>query len=368
MKSGERLRATYEFQPVDHLFRREFGIWPEAIEKWKAQGLPDNYEEVNLFNFDPPGAVDVGLGLGWCEPPFLPAYEEKIVTKEGATEIIQDAAGRWLRVFEGRRHGFMPTYIRHAVTCMKDWEEEVAPRLDPSTPERYAGLAAKCENAQQRRADEDIMVRQGMVGAYMFLRSLMGPEDVLFAFHDQPDLIRAMMARWTEVMDAGLERLQSMAAIDELAIGEDICYNHGPLISPDMIREFLLPHYQQVVGNARRRQKRRLFFHVDTDGWAAPAIPLYLEAGMDVMSPFEVASGCDVVAMGRDWPDLVMMGGIDKRLLAAGKEAIEEHLQHIIPPMVERGGYIPTCDHGVPLEVDFDDYLYYRRRICELDH
>ncbi len=53
MKPGERIRATYAFQPVDHLVRRGFYIWGEAIEKWKRQGLPDDYEQKNLFEFDP---------------------------------------------------------------------------------------------------------------------------------------------------------------------------------------------------------------------------------------------------------------------------------------------------------------------------
>ena len=46
-----------------------------------------------------------------------------------------------------------------------------------------------------------------------------------------------------------------------------------------------------------------------------------------------------------------MAGGIDKRVLAAGKDAIDDYLERIIPAMVERGGYIPTCDHGVPDDV-----------------
>ena len=79
MNAGERWRATYDFRPVDHLVRREFYIWGEAIERWKAEGLPPDYDERNLFNFDPWGQADVGLSLGWCEPPFRPAYEEKVV-------------------------------------------------------------------------------------------------------------------------------------------------------------------------------------------------------------------------------------------------------------------------------------------------
>lgn len=30
------------------------------------------------------------------------------------------------------------------------------------------------------------------------------------------------------------------------------------------------------------------------------------------------------------------------------------------------GGYIPTCDHGVPSNVSYANYLHYRRRCLEL--
>ena len=106
---------------------------------------------------------------------------------------------------------------------------------------------------------------------------------------------------------------------------------------------------------------------IDTDGDARPAIPVYQEAiGMDAMSPFEVASGCDVVEIGRQYPGLMMGGGIDKRVLAQGREAIDRHLEYIIPTMRERGGYVPMCDHGVPAEVPYEDYVYYRKRVVEL--
>jgi len=368
MNAGERIRATYEFREVDHLVRREFYIWEEAIERWKKEGLPADYQEKNLFKFDPAAMVNAGANLGWCEPPFLPLYEEKVIKDEGRTEIIQDAAGRWIRVFEGRRHGFMPDYVKHAVTSEEDWEKDVLPRLDPDNAKRYEGLREKSEEAGKWQKNDQVMVQQLMIGGYMYLRSLVGPEGLLYAFHDQPQLLHKMMKHWAGLMDKGLEAVQAHITIDEIGLGEDICYNHGLLISPDMIREFLLPYYQEVIGKARRRQRERLYLYVDTDGWVGPAIDLYLEAGMDLMSPFEVASGCDVVKIGAKWPNLIMAGGIDKRVLAQGKEEIDEHLEYIIPAMVERGGYIPTCDHGVPDDVSFENYLYYRKRMCELDH
>ncbi len=52
---------------------------------------------------------------------------------------------------------------------------------------------------------------------------------------------------------------------------------------------------------------------------------------MDVMSPFEVAAGCDVVRTGQQYPDLAIFGGIDKRVLAQGRAAIDDMLERIIP-------------------------------------
>jgi uroporphyrinogen decarboxylase len=87
---------------------------------------------------------------------------------------------------------------------------------------------------------------------------------------------------------------------------------------------------------------------------------------MDCMLPFEVASNCDVVEIGWQYPDLVMSGGIDKRVLAEGKDAIDRMVDRIIPTMRARGGYIPTCDHGVPEEVTLENYTHYRKRMLEL--
>jgi uroporphyrinogen-III decarboxylase len=203
----------------------------------------------------------------------------------------------------------------------------------------------------------------------MYLRALMGPEAVLYMFHDAPDLVHDCMAAWFHLADAVTARHQQHVTIDEVFFGEDICYKHGPLISPDMIREFLLPYYQQFVRNVQRRQidrSRHLYVHIDTDGDARPVIPIYQGMGMDVMSPFEVAAGCDVVEIGRQHPQLALFGGIDKRVLAAGKGAIDRHVEHILPVMRQRGGYIPTCDHGVPEEVSYENYLHYRKRCVEL--
>lgn len=367
MTAGERLRATYEFRPVDHLYRTEFYIWQEAIDRWKSEGLPDDWGERNIFCFDPQAIFHTGVNLGWCEPPFLPAFEDKVIETRGDYEIVQDSAGRIIKVFKGRRHGFMPDYLQHPVSSMAGWEA-IAPRLDATSPERWRGLEQTVLAAKASADAVDGLMHQRLIGGYMYLRALIGPEDLLYMLHDQPEVIHAAMRAWYELADAALARVQAVVELDEIFIAEDICYNHGLLISPDMVREFLTPYYGQMLSNARGRQRGRIVFHVDTDGDCRPAIPVYAELGLGKMSPFEVASGCDVVEIGRQYPELVMYGGIDKRVLAAGRDAIDAHLRHILPPMLDRGGYHPTCDHGVPDDVSFESYMHYRRRVCELDH
>jgi uroporphyrinogen decarboxylase len=223
--------------------------------------------------------------------------------------------------------------------------------------------------AARDSAGKGLMIQQNLIGGYMYLRSLIGPADLLYAFHDLPGLIHDCMSAWFDLADAVIARHQEHVTIDEIYFAEDICYNHGPLISPAMMREFLLPYYRQIIDNLKARQidpTRHLYVQIDTDGFAPPTIPLYREIGMDAMSPFEVASGCDVVQIGREWPHLAIFGGIDKRVLAQGREAIDRMVERILPAMRERGGYIPTCDHGVPEEVPYEDYLHYRERCVEL--
>jgi len=359
------LRDTYAITPGLRLIRTEFGYY--CLDEWKKQGMPENVPFDKLFDYDRGGWHSLGQ-LGWCEAALSPVFETKVIEDRGEHEVVQDFAGRHVLFFTGRRDGFMPEYIGHPVTDMKSWEENIKWRMDPTTPARYADLAKRMEAAKAAAA-EGFMIQQGLIGGYMYLRSLMGPEALLYAVYDMPEVIHACMEQWFKLADVVIAKHQEHVTIDEIYFAEDICYNHGPLISPDMMRRFLFPYYQQLITNLKRRQidkTRHLFLQIDTDGDCRPVIPVYKEIGMDSMSPFEVASGCDVVEIGRQYPDLAIRGGIDKRVLASGRKAIDEMLERILPAMRKRGGYIPCCDHGVPAEVPYEDYLYYRKRCVEL--
>jgi hypothetical protein len=320
-----------------------------------------------VFGFDEEANAFMRGALGWCEPAFYPAIEQKVLDSSGDYDIVRDAAGRTVKNLKKNGYYTMPTFLKHAVANDADWHEEIAPRLDPKTPGRWATFQIDVAKTRSE-CDKGKFVSLRGVGGYMYLRSLVGPEGICYMLVDNPALVHKMMQAWLALADEVSARHQQCYEFDEVFLGEDICYNHGLLISPDMVREFLFPYYRQLLSNIRSRQKRRLYFQIDTDGQTAEFVDLYLEIGLDMISPFEVAAGNDLLQYARKYPNLIILGGIDKRILAAGPREIDGYLRKFIPPLAKRGGYIPTCDHGVPANVSLANYMHYRKRIMELDH
>lgn len=362
--SVKKYRDFYAIKPDAPIYMREFGYY--SLEKWMADGHLKDYGELHrLCGFDDAATADIS-GLGWCEAEFQPQFETKVLEDRGDYELAQDNAGRGILFFKGRRNGFMPEYVSHPVTDMKSWEENCKWRLCPDA-KRLAAEEAGAAHLAETVAATGRMVSQRVIGGYMYLRSLIGPLELPLMFYDNPELIHDCMKTWLNLADAVCAVHQKHLTFDELFLAEDICYKVSSLISPDMMREFLFPYYKQLISNIKSRQGdgRHLFIQIDTDGYAECVIDLYREIGMDAMSPFEAAAGCDVVRVGEKYPGLVISGGIDKRVLAQGRDAIGRMLDRIMPVMRRRGGYVPTCDHGVPEEVPFDDYIYFRQRLLE---
>ena len=57
------------------------------------------------------------------------------------------------------------------------------------------------------------------------------------------------------------------------------------------------------------------------------------------------------------------MGGIDKRVLAKDKDAIEREVLSKVPWLCLQGGFFPQVDHLVPPDVSLENYVYYAQLI-----
>jgi len=262
----------------------------------------------------------------------------------------------------------MPLFVKSPVESRDEWENTVKPNLNPNTPERWVELdEVKMNKIGLRVKDGTAVFTAHVIGGYMYLRSLCGPENLLYLFYDDPGLLHDMMKVWLNLAITCLTKLQDYIPFFNLYIGEDIAYKTGPLISPEMVEQFLMPYYRELFQTLKSRQKEFIHIELDSDGNSDILMPLYIENGITALSPCEVAANCDLVAYREKYPQLVMGGGIDKRVLSKGKDEIKREVDRVISSMKDKGGYIPMCDHGVPPDVSFEKYLFYREYITSID-
>ena len=146
-------------------------------------------------------------------------------------------------------------------------------------------------------------------------------------------------------------------------IWEDMAYKNGPMISPEFCEKYLLNRYKKLVNFYKDLGVDRIV--VDSDGDVEKLIPIWKEAGINGILPFEAKAGNNVEELTEQWPEMVFIGGIDKHEIAKGKEAIDGELNRRLRPILSsgRGKYIPSLDHYIPPEISLEDYCYYRNRV-----
>ena len=99
---------------------------------------------------------------------------------------------------------------------------------------------------------------------------------------------------------------------------------------------------------------------VDSDGNNDVLMDLFLEPGVDMMMPFEIAADQCPLRMRELYGDrLVIVGGIDKREISKGPEAIRAEVLGKVPELLKRGGYVPCIDHSTPPDISFDHWRYF---------
>ncbi len=380
MNTRERFLSIMTFQEPGSL-KWEFGYWAGTLRRWykeglpKKRGIPDHladgtgvlaesagaslgrytdYDAHEYFHLDP-HFVRVPLAMG-----AVPPFEEKIIEDHGTWSIWQDPEGCLRKDFKNRAG--VPMFIRGPVQTREDWERYKAERLQPTLkgrlPENWPQLVK-----EYRQRDYPIGLGQ-LYGFFGTPRNLFGVEELLIKYYQDPDLMIDINNYLADFWIALFDQVLKEITVDAVLIWEDMCYRSGPLISPEMFRQFIMPGYKKLTSFARDHGIRVI--EVDSDGDIWKLIPLWLESGVTALYPFEVASNMNVVEVRKQFPKLAIHGGIDKRALIEGKEAIDRELEAKVPFMLKHGGYVPTVDHLVPMDVPFAHFKYYREKLNQM--
>jgi len=368
----ERFWRTMRFQPVDRL--PWWADWLGPWERWRREGLPLPPDvntrvdfkawSVEYFHFDGMysafwGIPRVPVNVGIC-----PGFAREVLEEGNTYRVIQQGNGVVVRQFADPGGSLVSTqFLRHPIETRADWERFRDEHLDPDAPGRYPEPAHWDDMVRAwRELDVPLSIDGGSF--YGFLRDWIGVENLSYMLYDDPELVREMMDYLGDFFVRVLHRALHEVEIDFAMFWEDMCFKTGPLLSPEMFRELVLPNYRKVTSFLVEHGVELSW--VDCDGNIEVLIPLWIEGGVRGFYPLEVASGMDAAALRAQYgQEIVMWGNVDKRALAAGKEAIDAEIARLAP-VAAQGGFIPLVDHGVPDDVPLENYMYYleqRRRI-----
>lgn len=350
MNARERFHATMHYLPRDRAPIMDFGFWAETLVIWEEQGYPKGANPDCFFGMDPQ----------WITAPISvmlhPGFEPTVLEDRGETRIVRDGDG--VIKEEGKFLGSIPRHLDHTLKDRPSWEREFKPRLDGTRPDRYPSNWADYV-AKYKDPARDYPLGIPIGSLYGKIRDWMGMENLSMLVYDDRKLFEEMVETVADCIIASITpALESGIAFEYASMWEDMCYRAGPLLSPKVFREVLVPHYRRITSLLRKYGVDVVV--LDCDGDISLLIPLWMEGGVNVMFPIEVGTwGADPVAMRQKYgKDLLMIGGVSKRILAGPKEGIRREVERLTP-LVEEGGYIPTPDHRVPPDVPLDNYIYY---------
>jgi len=339
---------------------------------WRKQGLSEEQEK-NWHSFvgaDP----SMGIGKIYCGP--LPPFEEKVLEERGNIRIWIDSWGvKRLDAINQPTAGFATRkYIEFPVKCPADFEE-MKKRFDPKTPERLGPSEAE-KQAASKNPDgyrlhqggsywyerieicnkSDVPVAICVPGLYWTVRDWTGFEGLAMMFYDQPKLVHEMMEYWTWFLMTLLDEPLSKIKVDSVMLNEDMAYKTASMISPEHIREFMLPRYQRLNRFFKDRGVEALL--MDSDGHNGQIIDAFYPTGIDGISPVEIAANNDPELYLRKYPGIFLQGGIDKRELRFSRERVRAEVVKRYRTARKYGGYIPHVDHGVPPDIPLRNFLY----------
>jgi Uroporphyrinogen decarboxylase (URO-D) len=321
MNSRQRFQETMRFG-VSHrppLF--EEGLRDGVLSAWHDQGLP---EQANLQDFF---IIETREEL---EPDLWPRPDLR----------------RW------------PTRLEDLAKLLR--------RLDPDDPKRLPENWQGCFAAWRKR--QHVLMLRVQRGFFQSL-GVQGWNrfyEVMTLVKDDPCLAFRMLEIQGE-FDARLaERVLSEVVVDAAVFSEPIGSTHGPLISPAMYSELVLPSYRPILDVLSHYGVETIILRTYAN--IRSLIPGLLKAGFNCLWAVEVNSmDMDYLTLREEFGhDLRLIGGIDLDVLREDKEAIRRELQAKVLPLLAKGGYCPLADGRVREDVPWQNYRYYRELLQSL--
>lgn len=182
---------------------------------------------------------------------------------------------------------------------------------------------------------------------------LFGMENLCVKMYDEPDMVDAVMQRLVDFYATVSQRVFEAAGdlIDIFFIGNDLGSQNGPLLSEDLFRRFLLPHFERLI-DLGHAYGLRVMLHCC--GGFAPLIPALIEVGLDALQSLQPSCrGMDPKTIKAQFGHkLLLCGAIDSHhvLINGTPEFVREKTREVLDIMMPGGGYVGAASHDSILE------------------
>ena len=317
MNLVERFRKALAFEPVDRLPMIEWAwYWDKTLDRWYNEGLPRELRDDH----------DIREYLG------LDNYRQLWISPLASTcpQPADLEAGMIKNIDDYRR-------LKEHLYPQELFDKDAL--LAWSSMHKSGNLA----------------IWFWLEGFFWFPRRLLGIERHLYTFYDDPELMHLINSDLLQYNLRMVKEISRYCTPSFLLFGEDLSYNHGPMLSKSCFDEFLAPYYRKIIPALK---EIGIVPFIDSDGDVATCIPWFKEVGIEGIGPLERMAGVDVAQIRREHPDFKLIGGFDKTVMHLGEDAIRREFDRLLPVM-QQGGYLLSVDHQTPPEVSLDQYRVY---------
>lgn len=257
------------------------------------------------------------------------------------------------------RFGYRDDYAaaqRHSIgndaVLLPDWSELdrfLKEFPDPKEPGNFEPVFQAFKNAGGR-------YKMGCWWRFLheFLWTVRGMENLMMDYYDNMDGLKIIGEKIVE-FDKVIIRRYRDAGCDGIFTSDDLGYQVGPMMSPDIFRELYLPLYKEVVGYTH---DLGMHFFLHSCGNNTKLMDHLIEAGVDVFHP--VQKGCMDMqeTMERFGGRISFLAGLDvQNLLPYGTpEQIREEIRQMRKIFqAEKGGLLLAMGNGILPDTPFEN-------------
>jgi len=304
MKPRERVFATFRHQIPDRVPR--FEIWIDALlEELGQRDIP---------------SAHVNLGQDCIMMPSL--------TPAGSN-AWKDGLDEWGRIW---KDGMYADGVVDTRTDLRRY----SPPLEYVEQHFDAGQV----EAVKRKYPDHCLIFGTHVGPFTAAYMAMGLERFFVRVVRDPVFVHNVLEARTEWCVALYRKAIGLGA-EVLVLGDDAAHRSGPMVSPRMWRELVLPYHRRIV----EALDVPVIWH--SDGKIDRLLPMAIEAGFVGFHGLEPAAGVDLDKVKRDYgEDLILIGNVDVGVLCdSNLEAVRREVERCVEQGAPGGGFmIASCN------------------------